>query len=56
MADPNVRRVVNGIQLSVKTLERLFDSLLDISRIESGVIKPNVVERGQDSKLIAYDV
>ncbi len=35
--------MVNGVQLSVKTLERLFDSLLDISRIESGVIKPNVV-------------
>jgi len=28
------------MQLSVKTLERLFDSLLDISKIESGVIKP----------------
>jgi signal transduction histidine kinase/CheY-like chemotaxis protein len=42
-ADANVRRVVNGVQLSVKTLERLFDSLLDISKIESGVIKPSVV-------------
>jgi signal transduction histidine kinase/CheY-like chemotaxis protein len=42
-ADANVRRVVNGVQLSVKTLERLFDSLLDISKIESGVIKPSVL-------------
>src|SRR6185436_1779783 len=42
MANPDVRRVVNGVQLSVKTLERLFDSLLDISKIESGVIKPNM--------------
>jgi signal transduction histidine kinase/CheY-like chemotaxis protein len=42
-ADANVRRVVNGVQLSVKTLERLFDSLLDISKIESGIIKPHVV-------------
>src|SRR5258706_1930812 len=41
--DTNVRRVVNGVQLSVKTLERLFDSLLDISKIESGVIKPGVL-------------
>jgi signal transduction histidine kinase/CheY-like chemotaxis protein len=41
--DANVRRVVNGVQLSVKTLERLFDSLLDISKIESGVIKPRVI-------------
>jgi len=34
-------RVVQGVQISVKTLERLFDSLLDISKIESGVIKPS---------------
>jgi signal transduction histidine kinase/CheY-like chemotaxis protein len=33
-------RVVRGIELSVRTLEQLFDSLLDISKIESGVIKP----------------
>jgi signal transduction histidine kinase len=37
------RRVVHGIQLSVITLERMFDSLLDISKIESGVVKPNFV-------------
>jgi signal transduction histidine kinase len=36
-------RVVRGIELSVRTLEHLFDSLLDISKIEAGVIKPNVV-------------
>ena len=43
-ADANARhRVVHGIQLSVTTLERMFDSLLDISKIESGVIKPSVV-------------
>jgi signal transduction histidine kinase len=35
--------VVQGINLSVRTLEQLFDGLLDISKIESGVIKPNVV-------------
>jgi signal transduction histidine kinase/CheY-like chemotaxis protein len=44
VADAGGRRVVHGIQLSVKTLERLFDSLLDISKIESGVITPSVVE------------
>jgi len=38
--DADTRRVVHGVQLSVKTLERLFDSLLDISKIESGVVKP----------------
>jgi CheY-like chemotaxis protein len=36
--------VVHGIQLSVHTLEQLFGSLLDISKIESGVIQPNVAE------------
>ena len=43
VADPNALRVVHGIQLSVTTLERMFDSLLDIAKIESGVIKPQVV-------------
>ena len=36
-------RVVHGIQLSVTNLEQMFDSLLDISKIESGVVKPNIV-------------
>ena len=44
VTDPNSLRVVHGIQLSVRTLEQLFDSLLDISKIESGVIRPRVVE------------
>jgi signal transduction histidine kinase/CheY-like chemotaxis protein len=34
--------VVRGIELSVETLTHLFDSLLDISKLESGVIKPSV--------------
>ncbi|HXI37435.1 MAG TPA: hybrid sensor histidine kinase/response regulator, partial [Burkholderiales bacterium] len=38
--DTDAQRVAHGVQLSVKTLERLFDSLLDISKIESGVVKP----------------
>ena len=41
--DASAARVVHGIQLSVTTLERMFDSLLDISKIESGIIQPNVV-------------
>jgi signal transduction histidine kinase len=41
-SDGGGQRVVHGIQLSVKTLEQLFDSVLDISKIESGVIKPAV--------------
>jgi signal transduction histidine kinase/CheY-like chemotaxis protein len=40
--EPGALRVVRGIELSVRTLEQLFDSLLDISKIESGVVKPDV--------------
>ncbi len=40
--DAGAARVVHGIQLSVTTLERMFDSLLDIAKIESGVVKPSI--------------
>jgi signal transduction histidine kinase len=43
LTDAGTQRVVNGIKLSVTNLEQMFDSLLDISKIESGVIKPNIV-------------
>jgi signal transduction histidine kinase/CheY-like chemotaxis protein len=42
VSDTGALRVVRGIELSVRALEQLFDSLLDISKIESGVIKPDV--------------
>jgi signal transduction histidine kinase/CheY-like chemotaxis protein len=41
--DADALRVVHGISLSVTNLEQMFDSLLDISKIESGVITPNIV-------------
>ena len=43
VADADAQRIVHGVQLSVTTLERMFDSLLDIAKIESGVVQPNVV-------------
>jgi signal transduction histidine kinase len=43
VSDARALRVVRGIELSVRALEQLFDSLLDISKIESGVIKPEIV-------------
>jgi signal transduction histidine kinase len=43
LPDAGTQRVVHGIKLSVTNLEQMFDSLLDISKIESGVIKPNIV-------------
>ena len=42
VTERRARDVVRGVELSVRTLEQLFDSLLDISKIESGVIKPAV--------------
>jgi signal transduction histidine kinase len=42
VTDPSALRVVHGVKLSVTTLERLFDSVLDVSKIESGVIRPSV--------------
>jgi signal transduction histidine kinase/CheY-like chemotaxis protein len=43
VTDPSALRVVHGVKLSVTTLERLFDSVLDISKIESGAVKPSMV-------------
>ena len=39
--DPEVIDVVHSINLSVEALEALFNELLDISKIDAGVIKPN---------------
>ena len=43
VADTGTLRVVHGIRLSVTNLEQMFDSLLDISKLESGVVRPSVV-------------
>jgi signal transduction histidine kinase len=39
--DPEVQQVVNSINASVDALEGLFNELLDISKIDSGVLKPS---------------
>jgi signal transduction histidine kinase len=41
-ADPDVLRVLRGMQFSLHVLEQHFDILLDLSRLEAGVIKPRV--------------
>jgi len=42
--DPEVASVIASINLSVQALEALFNELLDISKIDSGVIKPNLTQ------------
>ena len=37
---PDVRRLVDNINLSVAALEELFNALLDISRLDAGIISP----------------
>jgi signal transduction histidine kinase/ActR/RegA family two-component response regulator len=40
--DPEVRAVVDNISASVEALEALFTELLDISKLDAGVIQPNL--------------
>jgi signal transduction histidine kinase/CheY-like chemotaxis protein len=39
---PEARRIMQSIQLSVQTLESMFDGLLDVARLESGVVQPQM--------------
>jgi len=39
-AEPEVKQLVTSVNQSVQALESLFNELLDISKIDSGVIKP----------------
>ena len=38
---PDVRKVVGNINASVRALEQLFNALLDISRLDAGVLQPS---------------
>ena len=40
--DPEVRGIVDNINASVEALESLFNELLDISKLDAGVIQPNL--------------
>ena len=42
VTDPAVRGIADNISASVEALESLFNELLDISRLDAGVIKPNL--------------
>ncbi|MGH8642091.1 MAG: sensor histidine kinase, partial [Burkholderiales bacterium] len=47
--DPQVVNTVNSINASVAALEGLFNELLDISKIDSGVIKPKLAHFAVDT-------
>lgn len=40
---PEVRRIVDNITASVAALESLFNSLLDISKLDAGALEPRIV-------------
>ena len=42
--DPEVSNVVNSISASVEALETLFNELLDLSKIDAGVVKPQLTD------------
>jgi signal transduction histidine kinase len=42
--DPEMLHVVNSINAAVDALEGLFNELLDISKIDSGIITPNLTD------------
>jgi len=39
---PEVRKIVDNISASVRALEKLFNALLDISRLDAGVLQPEI--------------
>jgi signal transduction histidine kinase len=40
--DPELRDLINSINASVEALENLFNALLDISKLDAGVVEPSV--------------
>lgn len=50
--DEECRGIVDKIKTSVAALESLFNSLLDISRLDAGVIKPNIINFRLDELIL----
>jgi signal transduction histidine kinase len=42
ISHPEARHIVNNINASVEALEALFNELLDISKLDAGIIEPNM--------------
>jgi signal transduction histidine kinase len=51
VSDPEVRDLINSINASVEALENLFNALLDISKLDAGVVEPSVSAFGLEAML-----
>jgi CheY-like chemotaxis protein len=49
--DPQLRDLINSINASVEALENLFNALLDISKLDAGVVEPSVSAFNLESML-----
>ncbi len=53
--DPETRRIAGQSGVAVTALQELLDAILDISRLDAGVISPEVADFGIDSLLERLD-
>ena len=53
---PDISVLLNKIQLSVSALENLFETLLDISRLDAGIVTPHLTCVSLDSLLESVEL
>jgi signal transduction histidine kinase/CheY-like chemotaxis protein len=53
---PEISGLLNKIQLSVSALENLFETLLDLSRLDAGIVAPNLTCLSLDSLLKSVEL
>jgi signal transduction histidine kinase len=53
---PDISSLLNKIQLSVSALENLFETLLDISRLDAGIVTPHFTCASLDSLLESVEL
>ena len=53
---PEIGGLLNKIQLSVSALENLFETLLDISRLDAGIVAPHLTCASLDSLLESIEL
>lgn len=53
--DPETRRIAGQVEVAVTALQELLDAILDISRLDAGVIAPEVVDFDVNTLLARLD-